>query len=278
LLGNFADGWSPTGGTWQVESGVYSGQQDGGNQVSVWHLTMTAGKLGARVQTQSWSGHSHNGFLVFDYVDVGNFKYAGMLDSANKWVIGELVEGANTYLATKMETILTGQWYELEVILSGDTATLQVGGVEKVSHTFASGIDGGPVGLRMSNAHTHFDDVYVKEVVNIRKYYFFGGQRVAMRRDNVLYYIAGDHLGTTSLVLDAQGTKVAESRHFPYGGERSPSRMGPRARCPSINRWAVSQQIAEQRVGVQGGEFVQYCRWQHRPQSGNTPSRASSLR
>jgi hypothetical protein len=180
------------------------------------------------VQTQSWSGHSHNGFLVFDYVDLDNFKYAGMLDSGNKWVIGERVEGANTYLATKIETILTGHWYELEVIVSGDTATLQVGGVEKVSHTFASGIDGGPVGLpsattgglRLANAHTHFDDVYVQEAVSERKYYFFGGQRVAMRRDNVVYWLVGDHLGTTSLVPGAQGTKVAESRHLPYGGER----------------------------------------------------------
>jgi hypothetical protein len=70
---------------------------------------MTAGKLGARVQTQSWSGHSHNGFLVFDYMDVDNYKYAGMLDSANKWVIGERVDGTNTYLATMIETIQTGQ-------------------------------------------------------------------------------------------------------------------------------------------------------------------------
>jgi len=67
-------------------------------------------------------------------------------------------------------------------------------------------------------AHTHFDDVALWEVKSRSKYYFFGGQRVAMRRDNVVYYIAGDHLGTTSLVLGAQGDKVAESRHFPYGG------------------------------------------------------------
>jgi hypothetical protein len=74
------------------------------------------------------------------------------------------------------------------VILSGDTATLEVGRVEKVSHTFASGIDGGPVGLRLANAHTHFDDVYVKEVVSERKYYFGDGRRVAMRRDHVVYW------------------------------------------------------------------------------------------
>ena len=30
---------------------------------------------------------------------------------------------------------------------------------------------------------------------------------------DIVYYILVDHLGTTSLVLDASGGKVAESRH-----------------------------------------------------------------
>ena len=52
------------------------------------------------------------------------------------------------------------------------------------------------------------------------KYYYFNGQRVAMRKGGVLYYLAADHLGTTSVVMDDQGSKVAESRHYPYGQER----------------------------------------------------------
>jgi hypothetical protein len=68
--------------------------------------------------------------------------YAGMLDGANRWLAG-----TNINLAIQVETIQTRQWYELEVILSGDTATPQVGGVTKVSQPFASKIDGGLVGL-----------------------------------------------------------------------------------------------------------------------------------
>jgi len=41
-----------------------------------------------------------------------------------------------------------------------------------------------------------------------------------MKRDGVLQYLVGDHLGTTSVVLDADGHKVAEARHYPYGEER----------------------------------------------------------
>jgi hypothetical protein len=46
-----------------------------------------------------------------------------------------------------LETIDTGTEYNLEVVVSGDSVTLKVDGDTKVSHTFASGIDGGEVGL-----------------------------------------------------------------------------------------------------------------------------------
>ncbi len=37
----------------------------------------------------------------------------------------------------------------------------------------------------------------------------------------VVYWLVGDHLGTTSVVLTGAGTQVvAESRHHPYGTER----------------------------------------------------------
>ena len=58
-------------------------------------------------------------------------------------------------------------------------------------------------------------DAAVTEAVS---YYFHGGQRVAMRQtgvggEDVVYWLVGDHLQTTSLVLDEEGNKVAESRH-----------------------------------------------------------------
>jgi hypothetical protein len=114
------------------------------------------------------------------------------------------------------------------VQISGDTATLRVGGVVKVTHDFGpdGGILGGKVGLRISNAHTHFKEVTLKTFLRVTKYYFSNGLRVAMRRDNVLYYLAGDHLGTTSVVLKANGEKVAQSRHLPHGGERLPAAVG----------------------------------------------------
>ena len=54
----------------------------------------------------------------------------------------------------------------------------------------------------------------------VTKYYFHAGKRVALDREGVVQWLVGDHLGSTSLVLDDQGGKVAESRHYPYGEER----------------------------------------------------------
>jgi RHS repeat-associated protein len=53
-----------------------------------------------------------------------------------------------------------------------------------------------------------------------RSYYYAGSQRVAMRENDTLFYLLGDHLGSTSLTLDANGNKVAEQRYKPYGSTR----------------------------------------------------------
>jgi len=62
----------------------------------------------------------------------------------------------------------------------------------------------------------------------VTKYYYHpstgsgqaGGQRVAMRADGVVYYLHGDHLGSTSLTTDASGAVVARQFYHPYGTVR----------------------------------------------------------
>jgi RHS repeat-associated protein len=60
----------------------------------------------------------------------------------------------------------------------------------------------------------------VVEVSPVTKYYLFGGQRVAMRQGSQVYYLHGDHLGSTSLTTDQSGAVVAQVRYLPYGEER----------------------------------------------------------
>jgi len=49
------------------------------------------------------------------------------------------------------------------------------------------------------------------------KYYYFGSQRIAMRRGSTLTYLHGDHLGSASLTTDASGAKESLMRYMPYG-------------------------------------------------------------
>jgi RHS repeat-associated protein len=54
----------------------------------------------------------------------------------------------------------------------------------------------------------------------ITKYYHHGSSRVAMRQGGEVYYLHGDHLGSTSLTTDDQGGVVYEARYLPFGEER----------------------------------------------------------
>ena len=58
----------------------------------------------------------------------------------------------------------------------------------------------------------------------VRKYYYHAGKRVAVRVDerggDAVYYLHGDHLGSTSLVTDETGDVHSRQLYYPYGAER----------------------------------------------------------
>ena len=65
-------------------------------------------------------------------------------------------------------------------------------------------------------------------------YYFAGAQLIAMREvsstgtvTGTLYYLIGDHLGSTSVTLDKNGNVVAEQRYYAYGQVRYTSGATP---------------------------------------------------
>jgi RHS repeat-associated protein len=60
----------------------------------------------------------------------------------------------------------------------------------------------------------------------VTKYYFTGGQRVAMRKYTIpqsmtVEYFLGDHLGSTSVTTDSAGAKISEIRYKLWGEIRS---------------------------------------------------------
>lgn len=72
--------------------------------------------------------------------------------------------------------------------------------------------DGSPdrLDLYMTTGTVTFDS-------SITKHYYASGRRIATRVDGELYYLLGDHLGSTTVVADEQGNEVGHVVYDPYG-------------------------------------------------------------
>lgn len=69
----------------------------------------------------------------------------------------------------------------------------------------------------VSNAASAEAQASTRHVV---KYYYFGGQRVAVRQPDGVYYLHADHLGSTSLTTNSSGGVVARQLYHPFGTVR----------------------------------------------------------
>jgi hypothetical protein len=65
----------------------------------------------------------------------------------------------------------------------------------------------------MNSGWVAFDDVELRTAPVVTKYYYFGGQRIAMRKDGVLTYLHGDHLGSTVLSTDISGRQDGNQQY-----------------------------------------------------------------
>jgi len=78
----------------------------------------------------------------------------------------------------------------------------------------------------------YIGNYYEQQGSTVTKYYYLGGQRVAMRvgpagQAGTVYYLHGDHLGSTSLATNASGGVVARQQYYPYGATRWPTATLP---------------------------------------------------
>ena len=174
-----ATGFFADSGIWVVMNGALqvSAKSLGGDAVSVFHLggeqlpgyfeilaSVSIGK-----STGGWNG---NAYVIFDYQNEQNFKFAGIDDSINKLVMGHrdengwhvdeqsLVKGGVRY----------GQVYNMLVAVNGVNVTLVVDNTEVFQHTYAPRIEGGYafglnaglVGVGSNNSRGMFDNVRVQ--------------------------------------------------------------------------------------------------------------------
>ncbi len=132
-------------------------------------------------------------------------------------------------------------------------------GEDTVSYTY----DAGGSLVKKSSA-TGGDTVYVggiyeKNVTSgeVTKYYYAGGQRVAMRKAGTVYFLTQDHLGGTALVTQAGSpTKmVSRVRYYPYGTIRT-QEFGPGVtELPTDKLYTGQQRETEGGIYYYGARF-----------------------
>ncbi len=116
------------------------------------------------VRADDFAGLYKNGFIVFDYQSPDDFKYAGAWAGADRWAIGEVVDGELVDVATVDEVIKEGPAYELQIWIEDSTLTFLVEGQQKLQHTFDDLIDDGSIGIASNNARSRFDQVAVMQL------------------------------------------------------------------------------------------------------------------
>jgi RHS repeat-associated protein len=165
--------------------------------------------------------------IVFGLQDAQNYRYAEIAEG-DGCRIGQVVNGEDTELAPGTGVPQAGVEYTVRVELEDGKVTLYGNDKQLASHDFGwPGALAGSVGLGVLGSQARFDDVTAATNVAAelaRSYYYASSQRVAMRVSNgvtdTVYYLHGDHLGSTSLTTDEAGEVVARVLYYPYGETR----------------------------------------------------------
>jgi RHS repeat-associated protein len=91
--------------------------------------------------------------------------------------------------------------------------------------TFVYDGDGNRVKATLNGATTAYVGNYYEQTGSaIKKYYYAGGTRIALNDNSTLYWLLGDHLGSTAIAANGTtGAWYAEQRYKPWGEQRYPS-------------------------------------------------------
>ncbi len=164
-----SDEWSIKRGTWEAENGVLDEKADAyGGAIVTGYKDDRDVVIEVDGKTASTDTPWQDFFICFGYADDNDIYVAGARDGGNAWVIAKesikqtACNGGETIYAQKSETINSGQWYHLKVVIEGDTVTLYVDGNKTVSYTFSNGVPVGYIGLYGDDNHAQFDNFEIK--------------------------------------------------------------------------------------------------------------------
>ncbi|MBN2116476.1 MAG: hypothetical protein JW730_07895 [Anaerolineales bacterium] len=134
--------------------------------------------------------------------------------------------GTNTYTydenGNMIQRIVEAQAFDLAY----DAENRLIGAAQSADAVFSYDGDGKRVKSVINDTETtyfvgaHYEMEVSEAGTQVNKYYYAGTQRIAMRTNGALNFLLGDHLGSTSLTVDAMGNVVSEQRYKAWGEVR----------------------------------------------------------
>jgi Ca2+-binding RTX toxin-like protein len=199
--------WSIAGGKYEVAPSATSANKDAISLYFTGEPVPTYFEVAATINAiKAIGGFKANAYIIFDYVNPDNFKFAGLNISTNKIEIGQRASWGFQVLKSVNASLKAGQDYNVLLAVNGNAVTFVVDGTTSVSYAFTPRVDDqgiahpirdGMVGLGGDNARARIDDVRLQIL------------------PPTITYAATDGFAPTPTLLTAQaGNWVAQAGRF----------------------------------------------------------------
>jgi RHS repeat-associated protein len=179
------------------------------------------------------------------YAYSASHSHAVISTSANNWSFTYDSNGNMT------QRNLNGTIYNYSY--NAENKLTDVSGATTASFTYDG--DGNRVKTVVGGTTTVFlGNYYEWTSSTVKKYYFAGTTRIAMRENSTLIFLSGDHLGSTSLVYKTDSGLVIKKLYKPWGETRYTSTTMP-------TRFQFTGQYREVSLGGADGLYYFVARW-----------------
>ena len=148
-------GWTVRSGTWSSDMGELYQSNASGSRILIGSTELADLTYEGKVKIVNGTMP----YFIFRYTDDSNFSLMGLRSNSNIVRFGRFRDGSWTELATYSTPLSENVWYNLKVVLSGNTARVFFDCNQVIEHTDNLMNPSGKIGFRTYNTAARFDDV-----------------------------------------------------------------------------------------------------------------------